>query len=75
MLKIHLHDCLPPFPHTGNPTTITTTEAKTDLPKVLSTAIMGQLDVFRHYWLQLGMYSAQVGVLEDAGQIIISGLL
>ena len=72
MLKICVYS---PFPHTSNPNTITTTKAKTDLPKVLSMDMTGQLDVFRHYGYMLGMYGAQVGILKDADQIIFSGFL
>ena len=42
---------------------------------MLSADRVGQLDVFGHYGYTLRMYTAQVSVLQEATQIILSGLL
>ena len=36
---------------------------------------VGQLDVFRHYGYTLSMYSTQVSIIQEAGQVIFGGLL
>ena len=46
-----------------------------DLPKVLSTAMAGQLDVFQHDGNTFGMDSTQVCILQEAGQVIFGCLL
>ena len=49
--------------------------SRNTLPVVLSTDMVGQLDVFGHYGYTLSVYSAQVGVPGEASWIILSGLL
>ena len=64
--KTYLHNCYSPFSISVIPIQPTTTEAKTDLPEVLSMDTVGQLDIFRHYGNTLSMYSTQVGILKEA---------
>ena len=37
--------------------------------------MVGQLDVFRHYGYTLSMYSTQVGIFQEAGQVVFGSLL
>ena len=70
--KISSHICYstpPPYPQP------ITTGTKTDLCMVLSTDMVGQLDVFRQYGFTLSMYSTQVGILQEAGQKVLGSLL
>ena len=41
--------------------------SRNTIPVVLSADMAGQLDVIGHYGYTLSMYSAQVGILEEAG--------
>ena len=74
-LKIPLHIYHSPFPLYWLPKQPTTAENETDLQVVLSMYVAGQLDVFRHYGYTLCMYSTQVGILQEASQVVLSGLL
>ena len=47
----------------------------TDLHVLLSMDTVGQLDVFRHYGYTPSMYSTQISIPQEAGQVIFSGLL
>ena len=72
-IKIPLYLCYsnlcPYLPPKHNP------QQQAALHVVLSTDMAGQLDVFRHYGHMLSMYSIQVGIFQEAGQIVFSGLL
>ena len=66
---------LPPSPILVTQTQPMTTETETDLHVVLSMDTVGQLDVFRHYGYMLRMYSTQVGIPQEASQVVLCSLL
>ena len=66
---------LPPSLVPATKTQLQQQEAETGLPKVLSVDMMGQLHVFAHYGYMLGMYSTQVGILQNASYIVFCSFL
>ena len=64
-----------PLPHTGNPNTTHNRNQNRFNSRGLSVDIVGQLDVLWHNGYAFHVYSAQVGVFQEAGQVALSYLL